>query len=77
VVSPQALADAVRAAGEIAYFRFRPPEIDAARARLALELRLASSKPSRPTALLSSVVVTFVKAGDEWQAIEEPILLAS
>jgi len=53
------------------------PEIDAARARLALELRLASSQPSRPTALLSSVVVTFVKAGDEWQAIEEPILLAS
>jgi len=76
-VSVDALRERSRTEGDLAYLQFEPPEIDDDSVRLTLAGQVASADPRRAPLGLSAVRVRFRKTGDQWEAVDGPVISAS
>ncbi|HVF51199.1 MAG TPA: hypothetical protein VNA19_13990 [Pyrinomonadaceae bacterium] len=77
VMSRDELQAAAQAEGDRTYLSFQPPHRAGDAVRLGLEAKIATPNPSQRALGLSSVQVKFHKVGDDWQADDEPTMLAS
>ena len=77
ILSIETLLQESQEHGNITYLQFQPPEVIDDKVRLTLEARIATSDPNQQKLGLSNIHVKFLKIGDEWKVVDEPVYSAA